>query len=453
MSETARTAGRTERPGIQFIPRQFPGVLALGRHDVASELPAAIQGIVQKGLLDRTFQEALRPEWVFPGICDSMPWQGAVGDEKKWTRTGLMSPSPTPVAATADATAGSYSKETWSAVMAKYGKSLDTNVLASAVALASLYLNDVKTLGIHSGQSMNQAARDTIYRAYAGGRTWVTTGGGSSTTLPVKDTAGFGYTSVLGDLTAVAGSNPLTVTVNGVPNTVTAVSVASGPGNLTLGTGVAATAGWAVVAANAPTSIRPSGSTAYDLDSADLATLSLFRAARSRLKKMSVPMIGGAYTAFVTEDTINELYTDPSFENALRGNIESPVWRDMAIGRINGVDFVPNNEVVTLLAGSVGTLTVNRCLVVGAGALMWCPLQGLGDLLRETGVQGVPNISMIAPANGVEVALTVRPPLDRFGNVVATTWQAVGGYGVPTDLENASGDAALMKRAVLVEHA
>jgi hypothetical protein len=44
---------------------------------VRSTLPAAIQAIMQNGILDRTFRDALIPSFLFPAIADSEPWQGA----------------------------------------------------------------------------------------------------------------------------------------------------------------------------------------------------------------------------------------------------------------------------------------------------------------------------------------------------------------------------------------
>lgn len=439
---------------LSLLPAQRGRVsMDLRAHDVASSLPAAIQAIVQKGLLDRVFQDALIPEWIFPNVCDVKPWAGGVGDEKVWTRKGLMTPTPTPITPGSDVAAATYSIEQWKSVMDKWGRSIDTDMLASAVALGNKFLEDVEQLGIHAGQSMNQAARNAIFNAYSGGRTYATATSSSSTTLVVKDTVGFGFTSVNGVLTAVSGSNPLTVTVNGVANTVTAISVASGAGNLTLGTAVSASVGWAVVAANAPTMIQPTGSTPYDLGASNIATLSLYRAAYTRLKKMNVPMLGGGYTAFVTEDTVNQLYSDSDFKQALQGRIDSPFWKDRAIGRVNGIDFVSNNEVPTVLGGSAGTLSVNKTILVGAGASVWSPLESVGALLKGTGVEAVPNISMISPAQGVDVALIVRPPQDRAQTQVSTSWLAVGGYGIPTDLLDASSDAALYKRGVVVFHA
>lgn len=47
----------------------------------------------------------------------------------------------------------------------------------------------------------------------------------------------------------------------------------------------------------------------------------------------------------------------------------------------------------------------------------------------------------------------MRPPQDRLQQQVSTSWTTVGGFGVPTDLLNASGDTSLYKRAVLIRHA
>jgi hypothetical protein len=75
----------------------------------------------------------------------------------------------------------------------------------------------------------------------------------------------------------------------------------------------------------------------------------------------------------------------------------------------------------------------------------------MGTLLSGSGVEGVPDISMVNAAPGVDVARIVRPPQDRLQQTLSTTWAWVGDYGVPSDLQ--TGDAALYKRGVIVEHA
>lgn len=423
----------------------------LDRHDVRSTLPASIQAIMQNGLLDKVFQDALVPEFLYPSLADSEPWQGNLGDTKTFTRKGLIAPTTTAITGSDISGASTYSIEQWSVTMDQYGISVDTNMLQSAMTLASKYMADVQTLGINAGQSLNQIARNKLYAAYGGGRTWVTTAQGSaSTTCVVNDVSGFAKVLVNGVPTPVSASNPLTVTVAGAGNTVVGVNV--GTHTLTLGTAVIQAVGAAVIAANAPVSIRTaSRNTAYDAQSGDTATLAMFRAAVTRLRKMNVPTIGGYYTAHIPPDTESELFADTDFKQALQGRVDSPVWQGLSIGRFAGIDWVRNNEVPTVAGGSSGNVTVFRPLVVGQGAVVSAPFQGMGDLLAGTGVEDVPSIRMIDAAPTTQVALIVRPPQDRLQQNISTSWSFVGDFGVPSD--SGTGDAALFKRAVVVEHA
>ncbi|MGW0626430.1 hypothetical protein [Streptomyces sp. NPDC002758] len=418
----------------------------LDRHDVRSTVLAPIRAMMQNGILDRVFQEAMRPSFIFPAIADAMPWQGGLGDTKTFTRKGLLAPATTPITGS-DTTAATYSIEQWSVTMDQYGQAVDTNMLTSSMALASKFLADVETLGINAGQSINQVARNKLYNAYMGGRTWAASATTSSPTLPVNNAAGFATVLVNGVPTAVSASNPLNVTVNGVANTVTGVS----GNNLTLGTAISATAGWAVVAANAPVTVRPTGATAFDLATSNTATFALFRSCVTRLRKMNVPTVGGYYIAHIDPDTEAQLFSDSDFKQALQGRVDSPIYRDLSIGRFGGIDWVRNIEAPTVLGGSAGNVTVHRPIVLGAGALVAAPFEGMGDLLRGSGVEDVPDIAMVNAAPGVDVARIVRPPQDRLQQNLSTSWSWVGDYGVPSD--STTGDAALYKRAVVLEHA
>jgi N4-gp56 family major capsid protein len=421
----------------------------LDRHDVRSTVPTAIRAMMQNGILDKVFQDALRPEFIFPAIADSEPWQGGLGDTKTFTRKGLLSPAVTPITGS-DTSASTYSIEQWSVTMDQYGNAVDTNMLTSSMALASKFLEDVQTLGINAGQSLNQICRNKLYAAYAGGRTWCTTAGTSDTSIIVNSVNGFTTVLVNGVPTAVSASNPLNVTIAGVANTVTGVN--TGTNTLTLGTARADVVGDAVVAANAPTTIRPTGSTPYDLSTSNTVTFAMFRAAVARLRKMNVPTVGGYYVAHIDPDTETQLFNDSDFKQALQGRVDSPVYRDLSIGRFGGIDWVRNNETPTILGGSAGNVTVHRPIVLGAGALVANPFEGMGSLLAGTGVEDVPDVSMIQAATGVEVARIVRPPQDRLQQVLSTSWSWVGDFGVPSD-SLANSDAALFKRGVVLEHA
>ncbi|MFF2522239.1 hypothetical protein [Streptomyces liangshanensis] len=422
----------------------------LARHDVRSTLPAAIREIMQNGLLYRTFEEALLPEFLYPMIATPRPWSQNVGDTGTFTRAGLLTPTTTPLGGS-DPSPQTYSVEQYSVTMDQYGITLDTNLLQSRMTLASKYLEDIQKLAISAGQSLNRIARDKLFAAYSGGRTWATTAGSSDTSIVVQSVRGFEYVLVNGKPTPVSGANPLPIKIEGTANTVTGVN--PGTNTLTLGTARADVLGDAVVADNAPVSIRPSSTldSAFELSTSNVATFKMFRAAVARLRKMNVPTFGGYYAVHVDPDTETQLFDDADFKQALQGRVDSPIYRDLSIGRFAGIDWVRDNETPTILGGSAGNIPIHRPIVFGAEALVAAPLEGMGDLLSETDVSDIPSIKMIGPANGTQVALITRPPQDRLQQVLSSTWSWVGDFGVPSDAT--TGDSSLFKRAVVLEHA
>jgi hypothetical protein len=424
----------------------------LDRHDVRSTVPAAIRAMLQNGLLDRVFQDALHAEFIFPAIADSEPWQAGMGDTRTFTRKGLLTPSTTPVTGS-DVSAATYSIEQWSVVMDQYGLAVDTNMLISAMALASKYLADVETLGINAGQSLNRIARDKLYNAYSGGHTWCRTAATTDISIQVNSVKGFETVLVNGVPTPVSGSNPLSVTIAGVANTVTGVDPVTR--TLTLGTTRIDVLGDSVVAANAPFVViaGTGNNSAFDLAASDVATFAMFRAAVARLRKMNVPTLDGYYVAHIDPDTESQLFDDADFKQALQGRVDSTIYRELSIGRFGGIDWVRNNE-TPIVASATDSLTVNvhEPVVVGGGCMVAAPFENMGSLLTGTDVQDVPEISMINAAPGVDVAMIVRPPQDRLQQVLSTAWSWVGDYGIPSD-SLANNDAALFKRGVVLQHA
>lgn len=417
------------------------------RHDVRSTLPAAVREIMQNGLLDRVFQDALLPEFLFPALATVRPWNANLGDTVTFTRTGLLTPKDTPITGS-DPAADTYGVEQYSMTMDQYGNAVDTNMLQSAMTLASKFLEDQQKLAINAGQSLNRVARTKLYQAYAGGRTWCTTAEASDTTIEVASVDGFTHVLVNGKPTAVSATNPLAVKIEGVANTVVAVD--EGTKTLTLGTARVDAVGDAVVADNAPVSVRPSAKdTANDLVAADVATFSLFRSAVARLRKQNVPTIGGAYVAHIDPDTEAQLFEDSEFQALYRGRADSPVYANLSLGRFGGIDWVRNNEARTVT--NEADLTVHQPIVVGGDALIAGPFERMGSLLADIGAAAAGDIQMVGVNGGVQVARIIRPPQDRLQQVVGSAWSFVGDFAVPSD--SVTGDGALYKRAVVVEHA
>jgi len=422
----------------------------LGRHDLRGVLPAALQPIMQNGILDRIFRDALLPQFLYPATASVEPVAQGIGATVTFTRDGLLSPATTPTTGS-DPSPQTLSYEQWSLSMEQYSNTMDTNRLTARATLADTFVRNVTKLGLNAGQTLNQLARNKLYAAYGGGNTWVITAQGSaSTTCVVKSAAGFDTVLVNGVPTAVSAGNPLNVTVAGVANTVVGCNL--GTNTLTLGTAVTQAVGAAVVSSAAPYSLRPgSGATRYNLTGSNVMTASVAEDAVARLRTMNVPTINGNYVGHIDPVTERELFADPDFKQAYQGRGDSEVFGSLSIGTFLGVDWVRNNEApVTTDGGSGGNLTVHRPIFMGADALMAGPFEGIADLLADTGVEEVPMISMIGPANGVEVAMIIRPPQDRLQQIISATWSWVGDFAVPSDIT--TGDASRYKRAVVVEH-
>lgn len=438
-------------------------------------IPASLQEILQNGLLDGVFGNALLPLLLFDTISELKPWGGGIGSTSIMTRSGLMVPNTT-VATGGDAGVDNYGFEQYQMTMDQFGRSIDTNMAVSAMALASKFLQDNKTLGIQAAQSINLLARNALYNAYAGGTTYATATSSTSTALVVEDVTGFSQAVALLSVAngnageglgavavptavPVSGANPLIVTVNAVANTVTGVAVGVGQaapgGTLTLGSAVSASIGWAVLSSVGPVQYRPNARvTNNTLVSGDIATFSLFQNAVTRLRTMNVPTINGAYTAFISPQTLNELYQDQNFLLALRGRYDSPAYMNFTLGqavgdnieflgRFSGIDWFSTTLCPTVT--NVAGLTVFRPIVVGAECLIKGPFERMGSLVAELNAGSTVQVDMVAG-----VARILRAPLDRFGQILSSTWSWIGGYAVSTDL--LTGDAAMFKRAVVVEH-
>ena len=433
-------------------------------------VPASLQEILQNGLLDRTFEDALVPANLYDSLADTKPWAGAVGSTGIFTKAGLMTPSTTPITGS-DATAATYGFEQYQVKMDQYGTSIDTNMLLSAMALASKFLEDNKTLAIQAAQSINLLARAALYSAFATGQTWVTTASTTSTALIVNDASG--YVNAVVDLATtgsnpaegltgtatptivpVSGAAPLSITVGGVPNTVVGVNLSTN--TLTLGTAISATVGQAVISSIASPQIRPSArASGYNLTASDLVTLSTFQAAVTRLRAQNVPRIRGAYTAHVAPQTVEELFQDNNFLLAYRGAAASPAYQNFEpgdsmgdagefMGRFSGIDWVLNTQTPTYTNPS--GVEVYQPIVVGDGALVKAPFSEMASLISAMQAGSTVQVDMIGG-----VVRILRAPLDRLGQVLSSTWSWVGGYTVGTDI--LTGDAAAYKRAVVIEHA
>ncbi len=477
-------------------------------------LPASLQAILQNGLLDHVFEDALVASFLYDTLADVRPWPGGLGSTSIMTRGGLLTPNTVPITGN-DAAVSGYGFEQYQLQMNQYGGSIDTNMATSAMALASKFLEDNTKLGIMAAQSLDLVAQASLYGAYSGGNAYAT-GAQSVATLPISDVTGFAQTLVadsttntnaaegnqgvaVPSLVQVSGSVPGYFLVNGVGifsyTGVTSNAPAGsqgtsanpiGIGTLTgligvSGTQSAITAGESIVTCLpgctgvyggnnvvattysplAPYIVRPNAKTSqWGLQSTDVATLATFRNAVTRLKSQHVPQLKGAYTAHVTPQTVAELFQDTEFQSAYRGGAAttSPVYPDNVVGsnvggdatflgRLAGIDWIENTitpVVYNPAAGFQGA--IYRDIVVGADALIKGPFQDQAGLLASMTSGSTVEIKELGG-----VVRILRAPLDRLGQVLSSTWSWIGGYTTGSDI--LTGDNAVYKRAVIVEHA
>ena len=437
-------------------------------------LPPSVAEIVQNGLLDGIFQDALKPTFIYDSLADLKPWASALGSQSIFTRTGLMTPFATAITGV-DASADTYPFEQYSVKMDQFGRSIDTNLAVSAQAMASKFIEDNKILGIHAAQSLNVLAQNVLYGAYGEGTTFATSGV-TSATIPVADASGFVNASVVQATTSTVsgvlgapsiqlvptggGANALPVSIGGVAlscvgATVTALHASD---TITLSASATVAAGAAVVASNAPVQYRPNARlSSNQLIAGDVATLSLFESAVTRLRQMNVGTVNGAYQAHIGPSTVNELFADTAFRQVYQGRFDSPAYANLSVnggveymGRFVGIDWFLNNVTPAVTSavgpgGNIAGLQVFRPIVCGDGPLIKAPFENMGDLLAGMNAGSTVQIDMISG-----VARIWRAPLDRLGQIVASTWSWIGGYTVGTDLN--TGDAAAFKRAVVIEH-
>ena len=477
-------------------------------------LPASLQAILQNGLLDHVFEDALVASFLYDTLADVRPWAGGLGSTSIMTRGGLLTPNTVPITGN-DAAVSGYGFEQYQLQMNQYGGSIDTNMATSAMALASKFLEDNTKLGIMAAQSLDLVAQASLYGAYSGGNTY-TTGVQSTTYTPVADLTGFGQTLVadsttntnaaegnqgvaVPSLVQVSASNP-GYFLNGVQGiwsytgwqqlgaagTQGTATNPAGAGNLSGCVAVsgvlgAMAAGQSIVTCLpactgvyggnnvvattysplAPYIVRPNAKTSqWGLQSTDVATLATFRNAVTRLKSQHVPQLKGAYTAHVTPQTVAELFLDTEFQSAYRGGAAttSPVYPDNVVGsniggdatflgRLAGIDWIENTVTPVVYNPAAGFQgAIYRNIVVGADALIKGPFQDQAGLLASMTSGSTVEIKELGG-----VVRILRAPLDRLGQVLSSTWSWIGGYTTGSDI--LTGDNAVYKRAVIVEHA
>lgn len=447
---------------------------------MAIALATAIQELIQQDLLRREYETALRPAQLFRALSTRRErWDARLGQEEIFTRTGLLPINARARTAGVDPTPQSKpSIEQWRVIARPYNDTLDTHLPSSYVMIQNDFLRDAKALAVQAGQTVNHVLRNKVYAAYSGGNAYVTADvATSSTTIHVNALQGLDTVLKNGRPVSVSGSLPLSVTVAGTANTIVGVmpdddAYPEGPGNVTLGTAITATAGDAVLAANRSRVQRIGGAaTVRGLTPSDKLTLAAIRAGVAQLRGNFVPTFAdGTYHMHLNSQSELELFADTEFQNLVRGQVNDPIIREALIARAMGVTFIRNEETpgsantsandyvpfdVVVPSGTYQNMPIHRPILLGDTAIMekFLPQDAY---LTNAGVQGKLGSFDVLNDGGVAtltdgIRYIVRSPQNRLQDTVAQTWAFEGDWAIPTD--SLSGTADLYKRAVVFEHA
>ena len=425
-----------------------------------NNLPASLQDVIQTGILEREFHQALKAKMGFRAIADREPFGANMGETITKTRAGLLPPITTPMApaANSDFTSGltpqNWAVEQYVLAISQWAGNQMLNLVTSRVALASLYLQNAKGLGYQAAISVDTLAQQALFNTYLGGNTRVrVTLGAADPTISVDDIRGFQVTwNTEGVVVPISSTYPVNVQVGGDVYSLTGatadgsnVSTAPGgiSGTLTFSTNVTVADGTAlqpVVSAVAPVVYRPSTTSGNVMASTSAAisgtndinsgrlTMQMILDGKAQLSSNAVPPVdaSGMYHLYLDPTQGAGLFNDPAFQYLFRGQPNTKEFREGIVAEILGVRLIETNlNPVQALAG-VGN--VRRGFLGGQGALIE------GEFTREgyVATDKVDDDDMITLVDGI--AHITREPLDALKQVVTQSWSYIGGFAVPSDI-------------------
>ena len=457
---------------------------------IISQAPE-VRSLVQDGLLERAFHDALFPRLLFRGEAMPQLWPANVGDTMVFTGTGLVAPKMKPLVPGSDPPPSSYQVEQWAATLQQYADSIDTHMPTSIVAIANLFLRNAQQLGLSAGQSLNRIVRDRLYNAAGSGWTVADGAQNAVTTLRVKRLNGFTSarrpdlsTGSPVQFTPVTTNNPLQVLLGPALTANTVVGFTPdnpgdvfGPGTLTLGSASPNLADRAaVLSVDRTFSVFIGGGVRTDdITSNNIMTLAAIRTAVARFWQENVPeMPDGRFHMHMDPAAQGQVFSDPEFQRLLTALPDYFMYKQFALGEIlNTVVFrnsenplketvFPNDGVTYDLNdpfagelfsnGNASTgVPIHRTLLTAQGAIFEY-YQDLGNLITEAGVTGKVGSSTINN-NGIEVntdriQLIIRSPLNRLQDLVSTSWKFIGDWPIRTDVT--TGDVARYKRIIQI---
>ncbi len=433
-----------------------------------SNLPSTVQQVIQNGWLMRFFNDALFPQLLYRNMYAPVEVPQHLGESYSFSKKGLLpivQSALTPPANT-DNTSGltsvSVGVEQYSGVLAQYAAMTATNMLSSGIAIVDLYKSAVEDLGLNAGQSLDVQGRRAMFQAYAGGRTYVTTAAGPTTSVAVADVNGFDFVYVNGVRQTTSVTNPLSITIteSGVAATRNVTGVTPGslnvnddkiPGTLTLSANVTVIVGDSAIASTAPYSVRPNGkTTSYNLVANDILNFATLNAATTQLRRMGIPAFeDGFYKAIIDPQQTNELLQDSAVQRIYDTHADSEEFQRGAVAIGAGAKLY--ESIQTPSSANPAGVLVRRGLVMGKETGYEVRSSLIANWLDSNSISATGSVVFSPEAY---VAMILRTPQDALQQVVTNSWSFIGAWVMATDsLSTLGGSSAIYKRAVMLESA
>lgn len=461
-------------------------------------MPPQIMDLMQQGALERAFHDPLFSQLSFRQEAVADVWGENAGQEIVQTRAGLLMPAVEPLEPGADPLPVTAPYEQWVATLKPYGSSVDTHMPTATTVNANLFMQNITSLGIQAGRSLNLVARNALFKSYLSGHT-VSRGpiASNADRIAVASLNGFVDTvqpNVQARPFLVSAAQPLPITIGNAGLKAYVIQTVpdipgdpDGPGTLILSApvGVAFVAPRTpIVSAYAPKVIRSAGGLSVDaITQGDTLSLQAIVNAVAQLRDAGVsPHDDGFFHAHISSLAQAQLYNDPVFQQLNRGLPDGQAYAQGWIGHMLGVAFFMNTENPTLqnvgavkptgdgsgvgYLGQYGTqigaevvngngVKIGRVLLTGKGAL-YERYKDQSGYVTEAGVTGkigefdvtVNNVSVLTD----HVRLIIRSPIDRLQQWVSSSWNIETSFVAPSDATAPSGPERY-KRALILEFA
>jgi hypothetical protein len=435
----------------------------------AIQLPAELNALLQTNQLQKEFQLGLRAKLEYRGIAERMRFPVTIGQTLTATRSGYLPAVTDPLNPSTNTNLDNGLTpvvapiEQYTISVNMYGLTQNLNTVANAFGIADQFQRNSFNNGENAARSLDAIARNSVFDAYMGGNTYVTTTA-TSTTIAVDDIRGFSQVLVNGQFISPSGSNPLSVNVNGTDfdltgsaaDTINTSKTFRGiSGTLTFSSSVTATQGDYVIGNFAPKIFRPSDrTTSVDLVDGDWLSMAILQEAVAYQRDNAIPDFGGFYNCYLDNQTLNQLFRDSDFRQLYTAGFQSPEYRGSRIVETLGLRFITTTQApvqaqVTAAGALVSGVSVRRSIICGPDTLV----EGVFE-----GQEGIPiQNSNIAYKQEIDGAvMVVRGAIDRLAQIISQSWYSVIGYVAPSDATaNSSiiGTAsnAYLKRATILE--